>query len=250
MDYSGMDIREIRRQNLKALLDREYAGVRGAQSRMAERLDKPQNFISRCLADPARAGSKTIGEDFAREIEEAFSLDRYALDSPLSDDANTVSPENNVVAADFSKKPREGEIDIPHYDVQAAMGHGQVLPSDYIETIRHVTVSLEFLRAQSVSCTKPDNLCMITGFGESMNKTFTSGDPLIIDKGVTSVVTDGVYLFTMSGALFVKRLQVLPNGIRVISDNEAFPPYEVIGNDLKNLVIHARVLLAWRSQKL
>ena len=130
------------------------------------------------------------------------------------------------------------------------MGHGQELPTDYIETIRHVTVSTEFLRTQGVTFTQTDNLCMITGFGESMNKTFCSGDPLIIDKGVTSVITDGVYLFTISGALFVKRLQILPNGIRVISDNEAYPPYDITGADLKNLIIHARVLLAWRSQRL
>lgn len=251
-----MDIREIRRQNLKALLDREYAGVRGAQSRMAERLDKPQNFISRCLADPERAGSKTIGEDFAREIEKAFGLDRYALDHPLGGAAdngganNNNDKESNVIAADFSSKKRPGEIDIPHYDVRAAMGAGQVLPSDYIETIRHVTVSLEFLRSQGVSCTQPDNLGMITGFGESMNKTFTSGDPLIVDKGITSVVTDGVYFFTLGGALFVKRLQILPSGIRVLSDNEAYPPYEITGKDLDSLIIHARVLLAWRSQRL
>ncbi|WP_285275262.1 S24 family peptidase [Halopseudomonas bauzanensis] len=164
---------------------------------------------------------------------------------------DAVEKESNVIAADFSqKRARDGEIDIPHYDVRAAMGAGQVLPSDYIETIRHVTVSLEFLRSQGVSCTQPDNLGMITGFGESMNKTFTSGDPLIIDKGVTSVVTDGVYLFTLSGALFVKRLQIIPGGIRVISDNDAYPPYDITGADLKHLVIHARVLLAWRSQRL
>lgn len=164
---------------------------------------------------------------------------------------NAEEKESNVIAADFSpKRAREGEIDIPHYDVRAAMGAGQVLPSDYIETIRHVTVSIEYLRTQGVSYTQPDNLGMITGFGESMNKTFTSGDPLIIDKGVTSVVTDGVYLFTLSGALFVKRLQIIPGGYRVISDNDAYPPYDITGADLKHLTIHARVLLAWRSQRL
>src|SRR5690606_12649597 len=174
-------------------------------------------------------------------------------DSAVAGDpsGNGSNKENNVIAANFTKKKNNaGEIAIPHYDVRAAMGHGQELPSDYIETIRHVTVSTEFLRTQGVTYTQANNLCMITGFGESMNKTFCSGDPLIIDKGVTSVVTDGVYLFTLSGALFVKRLQILPNGIRVISDNDAYPPYDITGTDLKNLVIHARVLLAWRSQRL
>src|SRR5690606_25016138 len=67
---------------------------------------------------------------------------------------DAVEKESNVIAADFSqRRARDGEIDIPLYDVRAAMGAGQVLPSDYIETSRHVTVSLEFLRSQGVSCT-------------------------------------------------------------------------------------------------
>lgn len=81
-----MDIREVRRRNLKALMDREFGvNARGAQTRLAEKLEKPQNFISRCLADPDRAGSKTIGEDFAREIEAKFGLARYALDLPIGE---------------------------------------------------------------------------------------------------------------------------------------------------------------------
>lgn len=91
-----MDIREVRRRNLKALMDREFGvNARGAQTRLAEKLEKPQNFISRCLADPDRAGSKTIGEDFAREIEEKFGLARYALDLPIGE----IGPESNVQSA-------------------------------------------------------------------------------------------------------------------------------------------------------
>lgn len=79
-----MELREVRRLNLQKLMDREFgAGARGAQSRLAQRVGKPQNYISRCLASPDKAGSKTIGEDVAREIEEAFGLDRYELDRPL-----------------------------------------------------------------------------------------------------------------------------------------------------------------------
>lgn len=33
-------------------------------------------------------------------------------------------------------------------------------------------------------------------------------------------------LFSISGALLVKRLQILPNGIRGISDNDAYLPYD------------------------
>jgi len=156
---------------------------------------------------------------------------------------------SNVIAANFAAKAK-GDIDIPQYDVVGSMGPGQVAPSDYIETIKNITVRTEYLREQGVSYSRAENLAVVTGFGESMEKTFTSGDPLIIDKGVNEVVVDGVYLFSLDGVLYIKRLQRLPKMIRMISDNDAFPPYDIKGAELDLLRIHARVLLAWNSRKL
>lgn len=241
-----MDIREVRRHNLKKLMDKEFGiGTRGAQSRLAEMLKKPQNFISRCLFEPEKNGAKTIGEDFAREIEEAFGLARYSLDVPIE----TEKKEGNVIEADFSKT-RQGDILIPQYDVRASMGPGQVAPREYVETVRNITVRSEYLREQGVTYTHANNLAVITGFGESMGATFSSGDPLIIDKGINSVVVDGVYAFTLDGMLYIKRLQRLPKMIRMISDNETFPPYDIKGVELETLVVHARVLLAWNARRL
>lgn len=67
-------------------MDREYgAGVRGAKSAMAKRLDKQPDYISRCLYPPDKPGRKNIGEDFAREIENAYGLNRYDLDRSAND---------------------------------------------------------------------------------------------------------------------------------------------------------------------
>lgn len=76
-----MEIYEIRRSNLRRLMDATYGmNARGAQTRMAETLNKSQNYLSRCLADPKSSGFKKIGEQFAREIEAKFGLERHALD--------------------------------------------------------------------------------------------------------------------------------------------------------------------------
>ena len=241
-----MDIREVRRHNLKKLMDKEFGlGARGAQSRLAEKLKKPQNFISRCLFEPEKNGAKTIGEDFAREIEEAFGLARYVLDAPMETGGEQV----NQAATDIAK-PRQGDICIPQYDVRASMGRGQVAPKEYVETVRNITVRSEYLREQGIIYTHAENLAVITGFGESMGATFSSGDPLIVDKGITEVVVDGVYAFTLDGMLYIKRLQRLPKMIRMISDNEAFPTYDIKGAELESLVVHARVLLAWNARRL
>lgn len=157
---------------------------------------------------------------------------------------------SNVLTGDFTRKKRDDEILIPQYDVVASMGHGQFLPKEYIETVRNITVRTEYLREQGIAYTHADNLSVITGFGESMGATFSSGDPLIVDQGVNSVVVDGVYVFTLDGMLYIKRLQRLPKMIRMISDNEAFPPYDIKAPELETMIIHARVLLAWNARKL
>lgn len=242
-----MDIREVRRHNLKKLMDKEFGlGARGAQSRLAEKLKKPQNFISRCLFEPEKNGAKTIGEDFAREIEEAFGLARYALDAPMGAQDEEVA----AIAVGIEQQYRQGDICIPQYDVRASMGPGQVAPKEYVETVRNITVRSEYLREQGIIYTHAENLAVITGFGESMGATFSSGDPLIVDKGITEVVVDGVYAFTLDGMLYIKRLQRLPKMIRMISDNEAFPTYDIKGAELESLVVHARVLLAWNARRL
>lgn len=165
--------------------------------------------------------------------------------------AQATDKESNVQAVDFSpKRARRGEIVITQYDVTASMGSGQVAPDSYIETIKNITVREDYLREQGVFYTRAENLAVVTGFGESMDKTFHSGDPLIIDRGVNDVVVDGVYLFTLDGMLYIKRLQRLPKMIKMISDNEAFQPYDIRGEELDSMIIHARVLLAWNAKKL
>ena len=157
---------------------------------------------------------------------------------------------DNVVMGDFGRHRKDDEIDIPQYDVVGSMGPGQVLPKEYIETVRNITVRTEYLREQGITYSHGDNLSVITGFGESMGATFSSGDPLIVDQGINEVVVDGVYVFTLDGMLYIKRLQRLPKMIRMISDNETFPPYDIKGTELADMIIHARVLLAWNARKL
>lgn len=228
------------------------------QSEIAEATGVKQSTISRILNPGGPKGIREPTDRQVKPLADFFNLTTGQLRGyePLPERviapvrANPQINEGGVVYGDFPANRRKGDINIPQYDVRASMGDGQVLPSDYIDTVRRITVSAEFLLEQGVSYTKPANLAVITGFGESMNKTFSNGDPLIIDQGVNSVVTDGVYLFTLAGSLFVKRLQLLPNGLRVISDSDAFPPFDVTGDDVSTLIVHARVLLAWRSQRL
>lgn len=222
------------------LTQRELAQAAGIQQPVISQIEKGTNLQSAHIAKLAHACGV-----------EALWLSEGRGPKFLQRKEVTEGKESNVQAVDFSRKrARPGEIVITQYDITASMGPGQFAPDSYIETIRNITMRADYLREQGVFYTHADNLAVVTGFGESMEKTYHSGDPLIIDRGVNEVVVDGVYLFTLDGMLYIKRLQRLPKMIKMISDNEAFQPYDIRGEELASLVIHARVLLAWNAKKL
>lgn len=242
-DYWPMDINELRIKALRRVMGRT------SQKDFANEYGLDASYLSQLLN-----GHRKLGEKAAATLEGKIGLVSGALVSPSAHlaDEQTIEAEQNdgsVVAVDFSRA-RQGDIHIPQYDVRASMGPGQVVPKEYVETVRNITVRSEYLREQGITYTRAENLAVITGFGESMGATFSSGDPLIVDKGITEVVVDGVYAFTLDGMLYIKRLQRLPKMIRMISDNEAFPPYDIKGAELESLVVHARVLLAWNARRL
>lgn len=79
---SVMDIQDIRRKNLRRILDTQFGGV---MSRLADAVGRQPSYISRMLADEGKAGRKGFGEDLARIFEESLGLSRGALDQ---DDAH------------------------------------------------------------------------------------------------------------------------------------------------------------------
>lgn len=156
---------------------------------------------------------------------------------------------SNVIHADFSRAARakNGDILIPQYDVRAAMGHGQVSP-DYVEFLRNVVVSGVQLEKLGLEYTSPTNLSIITGWGESMAPTIKSKDPVIVDRGVTEYLDDGVYVLTWDGHLFIKRVHKAAGGkFKIISDCRPHDQELVSPEEIR---IHAKVLLVWNAQRI
>ena len=143
-----------------------------------------------------------------------------------------------------------GFITIPHLNIAASMGSGRV-PEHSVEVIRDMTVHLDWLKTQGLLYSGIENLAIIAGEGDSMDGTFRDGDSLLVDRGITEIRTDAIYVFSLDGDLFIKRLQRLTGGsLRMISDNPAYPPIMIEGADLEKVHIHARVLLVWNARKL
>lgn len=242
-----MDLREVRRHNLHKLMSREFgAGARGAQSRLAEKLGKPQNYISRCLSSPDKAGSKSIGEDMAREVELAFGLPRYALDSADLEASETINVEGLPEALAQKIKSYKPVVEVERFDIAASMGPGTE-PQEMNMVVEHMRLDANWVR-QNLVYTSIDNLKLISGRGDSMAPTIRNGDALLVDSGVTSVESDAIYFFLMRGQQHVKRIQRNLDGLTIISDNGQYREIDVPGDREGDITVLAQIIYWWTGR--
>ncbi|WP_236185051.1 S24 family peptidase [Pseudomonas protegens] len=242
-----MELRLVRRLNLQKLMDDEYGvGARGAQSRLAEKLGKPQNFVSRCLADPAKPSSKTIGEDFAREIESIFGLSRYALDVPGMGKSETIDVEG--LPEPLAKKITNYRsiVQVERFDIAGSMGPGMEVP-EVSMVVEHMGLDANWVR-QNLVYSATSNLKLISGRGDSMAPTIRNGDALLVDVGVQTVESDAIYYFEMGGRLHVKRIQRNLDGLTIISDNTQYREIIVPAEREDDLQILAQIIYWWTGR--
>jgi phage repressor protein C with HTH and peptisase S24 domain len=239
-------------------MDREFGiGARGAQTRMADRLNKSQNYISRCLADAEKAGSKNIGEDFARSIELEFDLPIYAMDTLAAIDgqANAASPKANVrsdVSAILEMAPWDSgtpldddEVELPLYkEVELAAGGGRTAVHEIKG--RKLRFSYATLRAAGVD---PAAAICAQITGNSMEPMIFDGSTIGIDTATKNILDGEIYALEHDGMLRVKLLYRLPGGgLRVRSYNrDEYPDEEYSAEDIEHLNIRVIGWVFWWS---
>ncbi|MCP3792281.1 peptidase [Pseudomonas sp. N2-11] len=216
-----------------------------SQKEFAEAHDLDASYLSQLLN-----GHRKLGEKAARNLEVKIGLAAGMLTSPPAEEPSNAAPTNVVRLPTRATKDKNFVL-IPYLDIAGSMGHGKVAPEMHIEVIRDMTVHLDWLRMQGLTFSKVENLAIITGDGDSMSGTFADGDALLVDRGISEVRTDAIYVFTLEGDLYIKRLQRLTGGqLRMISDNPIYPPITIDESMIERMHIQARVLLAWNAKKL
>lgn len=111
-----------------------------------------------------------------------------------------------------------GVFHVPLIDVKASAGSGAINP-ELVETGETLGFPLRWLKQQFPVL---DKLRLMSVDGASMAPTLQSGGWVMIDIGDTAP-RDGVSVVRYDGHLYVKRLKVEPNLIRLVSDNDAWP---------------------------
>lgn len=130
--------------------------------------------------------------------------------------------------------------------MRIAAGITEFVNSDYPEIISSVWLSDDGM-LELVGKRSADGLRIANVPTDSMEPTIPKGSPVIIDTKVNGYIGDGIYVFSINGSLFIKRLQkLIKGGYLVISDNK--PKYrdeEMDDEFLDNAVFIGKFIKVW-----
>lgn len=118
---------------------------------------------------------------------------------------------------------------IPLLDVKGSCGFGDFIEGALV-LIRMIRVTALFLRTYCAGAS-PKSLQMIQCDGDSMEPTLKNGETVFVDVSQNTVNSDGIYAVSFDGRIFIKRVQIVPNGVRLLSDNKFYDPINVMNGD-------------------
>ena len=270
-----------RRARLRELIQHCFENHQAALLKHIEsRTGKPHNQ-GEMSAIQRDHGGKSFGDKKAQALAKSIGLSRYWFDLPLGTNidradwlaaapidasGNALPPEHNagrVADMTHSRKYSGASITnmstakepardlhagyvIKQYDAGGRMGATGLLLQDQPGVIQSWEVSPDWLRKNVRHFSNARNLCIVTGFGDSMRPMFNPGDPILVDTGVTKVDADGVYFFRVGDEGFIKRIQRIPGvGYVVKSSNPEYDPWTI--NDAMDFAVIGRVIKVWKS---
>ncbi len=224
---------------LQKLITEKFSG---SQVNFCKRSGKKEAQVTQWLN-----GHRNMKDTTAREIESVLGLEKFFFEDISSQIVDT-DDQSKIAAKIVMNRPRQEDVLIPQFGAAGAMGNGLVL-RDQSGVIESWKVSHEWMSKNIRSHSGINNLCIVTGFGDSMEPLFKSGDPLLVDTGIKTVEFDATYFFRIGKDGFIKRLQRVPgDGIRAISENKGYDSW-TIKEDM-DFEVFGRVLKVWRSQNL
>lgn len=216
-----MDIYEVRRKNLLALIERKYENNR---SLFARSVDKNVNTINLYLTGNLDL-RRNIGERNARDLEKMASLPEKWLDQESSS-----SPGMSLVT-------QIERISGSTKDNPDPAGDSLVMGTKYLQ--------MHF----------PDldesTLGFVTIVDDEMQPTLKRSEIVLIDNKDKDIYRSGLFLVLIGSTLKVRRLsQKMSGGIEVSRDSTHYADEVIPTDQLDQLKVVGRCIGAWSHRKL
>jgi phage repressor protein C with HTH and peptisase S24 domain len=118
---------------------------------------------------------------------------------------------------------------VPIVETYLSAGAGAFVPSEMI--CGYCAFRKDWLHRFASS---PKNAVLVPVRGPSMEPTIMGGDMLMIDRGRVRIYDGCIYAIGIGETISIKRLYPLLSGrIRLVSDNEKYPPEEILPEELR-----------------
>lgn len=139
----------------------------------------------------------------------------------------------------------KGFLELKYYDIEVSAGHGSLV--EKVEESNAMIFSEKFIRHELGY--NPNNIFLMPVRGDSMSPTLKNQSVVMVNR-IDGFSTDGVYVFRYDGRLMVKRLQFLPHGVKVVSDNQAYDAWEITKEDVASADFEIIGEVVWSGQRM
>lgn len=218
----GNRIRELRTaKGLKIADLAEAVGVDGANISRLE-TGKQKSFTEQSLSKYAEALGVSVAELFTPS-------------------GNVTTVYKNSITAPHIGDDSVFRVEI--LDVSASAGGGFIQGSDVIDVIRSIEYNNE--RALSMFGGRAaEQVKVINVRGDSMAETIEPGDLIFVDISIHEFDGDGIYVFGFDDKIYVKRLQMIPDQLLVISDNPKYREWSVDKSNEHRFYVYGKVMIS------
>ena len=138
-----------------------------------------------------------------------------------------------------------GYLELKFFDIEVSAGQGTLVEKE--EESSAMVFSEKFIRQELGF--NPNNIFLMPVRGDSMIPTLKNQSVVMVNR-VDGFSTDGIYVFRYDNRLMVKRLQFLPNGIKVVSDNSAYEAWELRKEEIKGNDFEIIGEVVWSGQRM
>lgn len=188
---------------------------------------KQKQFTEQALSNIARSLGVDIADLFTSDLK-----------------SNTVC--KNSISEDVAQVKDVFRIEM--LDVSASAGNGLIQGGDVIDVIHAIEYRTD--NAVSMFGGRPSNhIKVINVRGDSMCPTIEPGDLIFVDISINQFDGDGIYVFGFDDKIYVKRLQMIPDKLLVISDNQIYREWGITSENEHRFMVFGKVLIS-QSQTL
>ncbi len=113
---------------------------------------------------------------------------------------------------------------------------------DFPEVVRELDIAEWQLRQLIGFVPEADRVRLVTVRGDSMYPDIKNGDVVFVDASKNYFDGDGLYLINLHGLTYVKRLQILRDGLHVISTNPKYLSEVIPASEADQLHVGGKIL--------